>query len=106
VYLLQFSGRFMSIVGASSTLLDAVCTSTVSAATASAYLSGEFHHLSASPAAITVALLVGLTILTLAGLRESAIVSAMIYVFHVRSSPLSYFTRQPSSRLPQCLLSL
>ncbi|KAI0029916.1 amino acid permease-domain-containing protein [Vararia minispora EC-137] len=82
MYLLQFSGKLMSIVGASSTLLDAVCTTTVSAATASAYLSGEFHHLSTSPAVVTVALLIGLTLLSLAGLRESATASALIYVFH------------------------
>jgi len=85
MYMLQFSGRIMSIVGASSTLLDAICTSTVSAATASAYLSGEFKDLSTPPATITVALLVGLTILALAGLRESVTASALIYIFHVSS---------------------
>lgn len=74
----------MGIVGATATLLDAICTSTVSAATASSYLSGEFSQLPVSPAVITMVLLIGLGLLALAGLRESASVSAAIFAFHVR----------------------
>ena len=83
MYLLQFSGKTMGVVGATATLLDAICTSTVSAATASSYLSAELAHLPISPAVITILLLVGLGLLALAGLRESASVSAAIFAFHV-----------------------
>lgn len=74
----------MGVVGATATLLDAICTSTVSAATASSYLSGELTHLPISPAVVTVVLLIGLGLLALAGLRESASLSAAIFAFHVR----------------------
>ena len=96
MYLLQFSGKTMGVVGATATLLDAICTSTVSAATASSYLSAEFVHLPISPAVITILLLVGLGLMALAGLRESASVSAAIFAFHV------CIFRATSSSLPNC----
>ena len=96
MYLLQFSGKTMGVVGATATLLDAICTSTVSAATASSYLSAELAHLPISPAVITILLLVGLGLMALAGLRESASVSAAIFAFHV------CIFRATSPSLPNC----
>jgi hypothetical protein len=84
VYLLQFSGKMLALVGAAATLLDAVATSTVSAATASAYLSAEIPSIPISTTLLTVLFLVALGILALAGIRESASAAAAVFVFHVR----------------------
>ncbi|KZV64688.1 hypothetical protein PENSPDRAFT_656347 [Peniophora sp. CONT] len=92
IYLLQFSGKTMGVVGATATLLDAICTSTVSAATASSYLSGEFSHLPISPAVITMIMIIGLGVLALAGLRESASVSAAIFAFHLLTMTVLFIT--------------
>ncbi|VDB89935.1 unnamed protein product [Peniophora sp. CBMAI 1063] len=92
IYLLQFSGKTMGVIGATATLLDAICTSTVSAATASSYLSGEFTHLPVSPGVITIVLLIGLGLLALAGLRESASVSAAIFAFHILTMTVLFIT--------------
>lgn len=86
IYLLQFSGKMLSLVGAAATLLDAVATSTVSAATASAYLSAEIHAMPISASVLTVLFLVALGILALAGIRESASATAAVFVFHARPS--------------------
>ncbi|KAH9970461.1 amino acid permease-domain-containing protein [Russula compacta] len=83
IYLLQFSGKMLSLVGAAATLLDAVATSTVSAATASAYLSAEIHSLPISTTLLTVLFLVALGVLALAGIRESATATAAVFVFHM-----------------------
>jgi len=64
--------------------LDAVATSTVSAATASAYLSAEIHSMPIPTTLLTVLFLVALGVLSLAGIRESASATAVVFVFHVR----------------------
>lgn len=84
IYLLQFSGKALAIIGAAATLLDAVATSAVSAATASAYLSAEIHSLPISTSALAVLFLVALGVLALAGIRENATATAAVFVFHVR----------------------
>jgi hypothetical protein len=86
VYLLQFSGKMLSLVGAAATLLDAVATSAVSAATASAYLSSEIHAMPISTSMLTVLFLIALSVLALAGIRESASATAAVFVFHARAS--------------------
>jgi hypothetical protein len=60
----------LALVGAAATLLDEVAPSTVSAATASAYLSAEFHSLPISMTLLTVLFLVALGVIALAGIRE------------------------------------
>lgn len=94
IYLLQFSGKMLSLVGAAATLLDALATSTVSAATASAYLSAEIHSLPISTTLLTVLFLIALGVLALAGIRESATATAAVFVFHVR---FNLFVSQASS---------
>ncbi|KAI0047380.1 hypothetical protein FA95DRAFT_1559224 [Auriscalpium vulgare] len=83
VYLLQFAGKTASIVGAAATLLDAVATSTVSAATASTYLAGEINTLPFSAGVLTILFLVALSLVALAGIKESASVTAVVFVFHL-----------------------
>ncbi|KAA1477796.1 hypothetical protein DENSPDRAFT_787193 [Dentipellis sp. KUC8613] len=85
IYLLQFSGKLASVIGAAATLLDAVATSTVSAATASTYLTGEFGHLPVSSGVFTIIFLSAFGLLALAGIRESASLSASVFVFHIIS---------------------
>jgi hypothetical protein len=94
VYLLQFSGKMLALVGAAATLLDAIATSTVSAATASAYLSAEFHSMPISMTLLTVLFLVALGVVALAGISESASAAAAVFIFHVR---LAHFSRASSS---------
>jgi hypothetical protein len=84
IYLLQFSGKMLALVGAAATLLDAVATSTVSAATASAYLSAEFHSMPISMTLLTILFLVALGVVALAGIRESASAAAAVFIFHAR----------------------
>ncbi|KAN0137458.1 Amino acid permease domain containing protein [Lactarius tabidus] len=83
IYLLQFSGKTLALIGAAATLLDAVATSAVSAATASAYLSAEIHSMPISASALAVLFLVALGILALAGIRENASATAAVFVFHI-----------------------
>jgi hypothetical protein len=84
IYLLQFSGKTLALIGAAATLLDAVATSAVSAATASAYLSAEIHSLPISASTLAVLFLVALGVLALAGIKENATATAAVFVFHVR----------------------
>lgn len=83
IYLLQFSGKTLALIGAAATLLDAVATSAVSAATASAYLTAEIHSMPISASTLTVLFLVALGILALAGIRENASATAAVFVFHI-----------------------
>ncbi|KAI9451769.1 amino acid permease-domain-containing protein [Lactarius psammicola] len=83
IYLLQFSGKTLALIGAAATLLDAVATSAVSAATASAYLSAEIHSMPISASVLTVLFLVALGVLALAGIRENASATAAVFVFHI-----------------------
>ncbi|KAG8922084.1 hypothetical protein FRC02_012152 [Tulasnella sp. 418] len=84
-YLLQFSGKAMGLVGAAATLLDAVATSSVSAATASAYLSGEFAALFVGlrQAALAIGFLVALAIIGLISLKESSSVTLAFTTIHL-----------------------
>lgn len=83
-YLLQFSGRRMGMLGAAATLLDGVATSTVSAATAAAYLAGEFDgNLPISQAILALCLLVALALTALASMRESAGLTLTFTIVHV-----------------------
>ncbi|KAI0245717.1 hypothetical protein BJV78DRAFT_1260768, partial [Lactifluus subvellereus] len=77
----QFSEKMLSLVGAAATLLDAVATSTVSAATASAYLSAEIHAMPISASMLTVPIP--------HCAWQSASETAAVFVFHAR--PLSRF---------------
>ena len=88
IYLLQFSGKTLALIGAAATLLDAVATSAVSAATASAYLSDEIHSMPISASTLTVLFLLALGILALAGIRENASATAAVFVFHARITRL------------------
>ncbi|KAI0062936.1 hypothetical protein BV25DRAFT_1855218 [Artomyces pyxidatus] len=83
VYLLQFAGKTLSLVGAAATLLDGVVTATVSAATASTYLAGEVTHLPFSTVVLTVLFFVGLSLVAFAGVKESASITAGIFIFHM-----------------------
>lgn len=85
VYLLQASGKFLAIIGAAGTLLDAIATSAVSAATASTYLAGEFAHLPISTGVLAILFLIALGLFALAGLRESTTVTASVFLFHLFS---------------------
>ncbi len=97
VYLLQFSGKMLALVGAATTLLDAVATSTVSAATASAYLSAEFHSIPISTTLLTVLFLVALGIVALSGIRESASATAAVFIFHARLARSQHVPRALTS---------
>jgi Amino acid permease len=87
-YLLQFSSKALALVGAAVTLLDAMATSTVSAATASAYLAGEFKELPIPLSVISICLLVVMTLLVLFNSKDSTSVTLTITFFHVSSSNL------------------
>jgi hypothetical protein len=89
----------LALVGAAATLLDAVATSTVSAATASAYLSAEIRSIPISTTLLTVVFIVALGVIALAGIRESASATAAVFVFHARFT----FSISPMHRALTCL---
>jgi len=82
----------MGLIGASITLLDALATSTVSAATAASYLEGEFKTgaLAISGSVVTILLLTGLAIVCLTNIRMSSGVTLTIFVTHVRNSSTGF----------------
>ncbi|KZT52939.1 hypothetical protein CALCODRAFT_458622, partial [Calocera cornea HHB12733] len=84
-YLLQFSGKSLAAVGAAATLLDAVSTSTISAATAGSYLVGELNVGNARLVEILLAVgfLVLIAAIALAGLRESGGVALTMLCIHI-----------------------
>ncbi|EJU05049.1 hypothetical protein DACRYDRAFT_114337 [Dacryopinax primogenitus] len=84
-YLLQFSGKSLAAVGAAATMLDAVSTSTVSAATAGSYLVGELTVGNSRLVEILlgVAFLVIIAFIALAGLRESGSVALTMLTVHI-----------------------
>lgn len=84
VYLLQCSGKTLGSIGAAATLLDAVATSVVSAATAGAYLKGEMSTLPIQEWAIGICLLVGVALIALISLHESSGLTLSITIIHVR----------------------
>ena len=75
----------MAVLGASATLLDAVVTSSASAATAAAYLSAEFKHFPMSTGTLGILILILLTMVALLSMRESSGVTLSFTVFHVRT---------------------
>ncbi|KDQ14961.1 hypothetical protein BOTBODRAFT_65898 [Botryobasidium botryosum FD-172 SS1] len=83
VYLLQTSGKAMGMVGAAATLLDAIATSTVSAATAANYIHGEFPGMPITEAALAVCFLVALSLVALFSLRESSGFTLSITIIHL-----------------------
>jgi len=93
IYLLQFSGKTLALIGAAVTLLDAVATSAVSAATASAYLSAEIHSMPISTSMLAVLFLIALGVLALAGIRENASATAAVFLFHARITRLLRVTQ-------------
>lgn len=84
IYLLQCSGKTLGAIGAAATLLDAVATSVVSAATAGAYLKGEIPNLSIQEWGIGMCLLVGIALIALISIRESSSLTLSITLIHVR----------------------
>ncbi|CAE6433205.1 unnamed protein product [Rhizoctonia solani] len=83
VYLLQCSGKMLGSVGAAATLLDAVATSVVSAATAGAYLQGEISIGSIKEWSIGLFLLIGISLIALVSLRESSAFTLTITIVHM-----------------------
>ncbi|KAJ1307239.1 hypothetical protein OPQ81_001352 [Rhizoctonia solani] len=83
IYLLQCSGKTLGAVGAAATLLDAVATSVVSAATAGAYLQGEITTGSIKEWSIGLFLLIGISIIALISLRESSTLTLSITIIHM-----------------------
>lgn len=81
-YLLNVTtSKTLALFGASLTLLDAVSTGAVSAATAASYLSAETTAL--SYAVITIILLVGLCTITLVGLKDSSTLALSMVSLHM-----------------------
>lgn len=66
------ASRFLALTAAAITLLDAVATAAVSAATAASYLSAEVSGAAISYEAITAILLIGLATVCLSGMRDSS----------------------------------
>jgi len=87
----------LALVGAAATLLDAVTTSTVSAATASSYLSAEIPSMPLSTTLLTVLFLIALGVLALAGIKESVSATAAVFVFHARFFFARIFSRASGS---------
>ncbi|KAG9036441.1 hypothetical protein FS837_001686 [Tulasnella sp. UAMH 9824] len=84
-YLLQSSGKTMALVGAAAIFLDSVATASVSAATASAYLSGEFDGAlyGMKEAAVALGILALLAVVGLFNLRGSSVLAASFTVVHL-----------------------
>ncbi|CAE7052581.1 unnamed protein product [Rhizoctonia solani] len=83
IYLLQCSGKMLGSVGAAATLLDAVATSVVSAATAGAYLQGEISTGTMREWTIGLFLLIGISLIALVSLRESSAFTLSITIIHL-----------------------
>ncbi|KAG8905917.1 hypothetical protein FRB99_007997 [Tulasnella sp. 403] len=93
VYLLQCSGKTMALIAAAAMYLDGVATASVSAATVSAYLSGEFPGVltGMKEAAIAIAILVLLAAVGLLSLKESSTVTLSFTTIHSIGLFLAYF---------------
>ncbi|QRW24141.1 amino acid permease [Rhizoctonia solani] len=83
VYLLQSSGRTLAAIGATTTLIDAVAASVVSAAAAGAYVKGEFPEIPATDHTIGIYLLVLIALFALFTLRESGKLTLVITIIHM-----------------------
>jgi len=95
-YLLQFSGKTMGLIGAAATLLDVTATSSVSAATASAYLAGEFRNTlgGGKETALTIGIILMLALIGMFSLRESSLLASTFTIIHV--SLVIFFTSEGS----------
>jgi len=82
-YLLQFSGKTLGLIGAAATLLDAMATSTVSSATAAAYLAGEVPKLGVPQPVLAMSVLVGLCLVGFFRVKESSTITLMFTMIHV-----------------------
>ncbi|PWN48311.1 hypothetical protein IE53DRAFT_319658 [Violaceomyces palustris] len=86
-YLSNVSTKSVSLLAAAITMLDAISTGAVSARTASAYISAEAASEGGksliSSNAITVLLLLGLSIVCLSGLRDSSSLALVMLALHV-----------------------
>ncbi|KAG9006649.1 hypothetical protein FRB90_009798 [Tulasnella sp. 427] len=84
-YLLQCSGKTMGLVGAAAIFLDGVATASVSAATASAYLSGEFGGVLSGikESAVALGILALLAMVGLFNLRGSSTLAASFTTIHL-----------------------
>lgn len=89
-YLLQVSGKTLGLIGAAATLLDAMSTSTVSAATATAYLSGEFQKLPIPHVVLSLCLLACIACLALFNAKESTTLTLSFTFIHVSFMILFY----------------
>jgi amino acid transporter len=85
-YLLQVSSKTLALVGAAVTLLDAIATSMVSAATATAYIDGEFTSIPVPTAVLSIIILLGITCIALFRTRDSTTVTLAFTVIHVSYS--------------------
>ena len=89
-YLLQFSGKTLGLIGAAATLLDAMATSTVSSATAAAYLAGEIPKLGVPQAVLALSVLVCLCLIGFFRVTESSTVTLTFTLIHVSTSRLVF----------------
>lgn len=89
-YLLHCSGTTMALLGTAAIILDGVATASVSAATVSAYISGELNgSLSGmKQAAVAIGFLILLATIGLFNIRESSAITLSFTSVHV-SRPFS-----------------
>ncbi|KAG8857674.1 hypothetical protein FRB96_005692 [Tulasnella sp. 330] len=84
-YLLQCSGKTMALIGTAAMCLDGVATASVSAATVSAYISGEVHGALSGMKGpvVAMAFLVFVAAMGLMNIRESSGVTLSFTVIHL-----------------------
>lgn len=107
-YLLQCSGKTMALVGAAAIFLDSVTTASVSAATASAYLSGEFDGAlyGMKEAAVALGILALLAMVGLFNLRGSSVLAASFTAIHVSGAEAPLYRPLPHQILTDYFTSL
>ncbi|GLB39740.1 putative amino acid permease [Lyophyllum shimeji] len=81
-YILNVSTKSLALVGAALLLLDFASTAVVSAATAASYLAGEVT-LPFPPFVGAISVIVVFTLVSLAGLKESARIALVVLSFHL-----------------------
>jgi len=102
-YLLQFSGKTLGFFGAAATLLDAMATSTVSSATAAAYLAGEVSNLGVPHAVLAMGVLVGLCLIGFFQVKESSTVTLTFTMVHVSVSRPGFSSSSTDTFAPKFL---
>lgn len=80
-YLLNVAGRTLALIAGAVTILDAISTGAVSAATAAAYVSAEANGFSMQ--GLTVIFLVVLSATCLVGLRDSSTLALSMFTLHI-----------------------